>query len=163
LRQVLESDVHRETIRTEERQVIRRTGQVETVKVVVPAIEREATTPLQRLQAKRRLPDLLLELAAAEEAVQLARAAEQTAARQRRAQAISEGEVEMRRLLPDLLKLCDQVRSAFGTYHDKLAALDQRVGEPYFTSMAACPVFGPDGMVAGWQAFVAGAYEVARR
>jgi hypothetical protein len=152
LRQISEGERRVETTRAEQRQVVRQSGAVEVVTEDVAVTETQATSALERLQARRALVDVQAALAEAEEVVEVARAAEDTAQRQRRAAAIAAGEAELRRVLPDLLTTVEHVQRQFVDFHQRLATLDSAVGGSpgYFTTLAACPLTGPEGFLHVW-------------
>jgi hypothetical protein len=163
LRALCSGEVHTQTIRREEHQVVRRAGAVERVLVDVPHDDVRQVGPLERLQARRRLAEVEQEMAQAEETLEAAKAAAVVAARVQRTEAIAAGEQEIRRLLPSLLADVQAVQERFVAFHADLARLDQAVGSEYFTTQAAAPMFMPGGMAEAWCRFVSGGFPPDRR
>ena len=104
LRRVATGTTSVETVRREVHGIINQQGRAETVEIDAPHTETRAISTLERLQATRRLDELALEIARAEEAVEIARMAAAVADRQARDALVAEGVALVRRELPELVR-----------------------------------------------------------
>jgi len=110
--------------------VIRPSGLAESVKVDVPYTETRQVGALERLQTRRQLVAVEGKLLAAHEVYEIGPAAEETAARRRRNEAIEAGEVALRRMAPDLIRAVRTAQRLAETWHQQIADLDDVIGGP---------------------------------
>jgi len=161
LRALTSGTIESTVMRRERHSIIRPTG-VEVVEVDVPYIESRPIGALERLQARRKLGAVEEELLAAEEALALALVREAAAARERRATAIAEGAVALRRLAPALFSAVREAQRLAVAWHAEIERVDAQIGDGHFTSLAGGAPLMPGQVLSGWIEHVSQALEPPR-
>ena len=160
LRRVATGTTSVETVRREVHGIINQQGRAETVEIDAPHTETRAISTLERLQATRRLDELALEIARAEEAVEIARMAAAVADRQARDALVAEGVALVRRELPELVRRQRQLQREWQAFLGRCAAVDQRLGLPRFTEAAWPFVMAPGAQFDAFVAACRAAYQL---
>jgi hypothetical protein len=141
------------TTRLEERRVLTKTGRVEVIAEDVPHRASRQVGPLERIQARRALPDTEDQLLLAEEQLALARQAGAGRARAEQAAALEAGLSEVRRELPKLIRELRGIQARVQTFAAKMEALDAPLGRRYFAEAVWVPLL-PGEALDFWVTYV---------
>lgn len=138
--------------RHETRQIVTRTGAIETVEVDTPVFVSREVPLGERLEAKRRLPAAELYQLECAAALEAARGRDAEAGRRAREQAVAEGVALLRRELPRILREQRRVQAEWRALQARCEALDQRLGMARFAEAGWPFVMAPGAQL---DAFVA--------
>jgi hypothetical protein len=149
------------TTRRETTQIVTQTGRVESREIDTPVVERELFGPLERLQARRRLPDLADQISLAEEAVERAKQEAAAAGRAQRKRAIEAGEAVVRRELPALIAELRTAQQHMVAFAERMAVSDAPVESRYFQD-AVWVFLLPGEALDAWIGHVARMFKIER-
>ena len=155
--------IERQTMRREQRTVIRQTGRAEVVDVDVPHVETEQVGPLGRLRARRALADAEDRVGLAEEQLEEARVVATSAARMQRTETIERGERVVQAELPRLIAQLRGAQQAMLAFAERMAELDRPLeGGRYFQEATWVPLLPQQGLDF-WVEWVTATFKLERR
>jgi hypothetical protein len=120
-------------------------GTLEQAEITEPVREARDVPALERMQAKRQLPDAELAVAFAEEALEAAQAAARETERQQRVAVLAEGQQLLEREWRPLVAEQRRVQRKWQTLAGRLEGIDHRLGGQLRFRSAAWPAMDANG------------------